>query len=693
MQLFFKYHIWSFIVIVLVIVVAFRNAWGMYFWHDDYTYIYLAQNNQLNEYPYHFFSVWINHLFRIFGLNHQSYLLLGILLYIIACCLLYLLLIRAFSSKVLSLLGTLVFASGYTGQDSIKMLLGDGIHTLIGIIAFLSTLLLFIKYHYSSKIGFLLLAFFLLLLTLDFLPTRYAGAFLILIGIDWVFSLKKRDGLRKPLMRSAVFFAIFLIQFLVHPSKFILNYSSIYADGTKILNLGQILGMVGDFQWKYFFIPFGTFWNHFFPFDYQINLSFFLSKHFSIQNLWIQSLPSFLIILVTFIILKSLRTQILSWRKIFFYLVIFLFFSAFWTRVSTFASVYPMEQVSILNGGIFFMLLVALLLLKIPAFPQFAVISLFIIFGGISVFFVVKPEFVIESYDRYLLPTAVGVPFVLSFFTSREIFEKKIFRKRLPGLTLFLLPALLLIGSHIMLGEKTQRAFVKNYSLHAQIFFSDLKSYLPQISEKKIIYIEGATKELSFAVGDAARVGEFGSETVYSVHYGTNVDNVLLPESPDDIISLLRENPDVSIEDVYYFIYTAEGLKNLSEGFRMLFKSDSQPTAVSPGGWRKRDNDLVLDTKFSSQLPIKVKLLIKAASKVSEKRVPLEEEVEIKWRYDTIGPLPQENFVRLTILPDNKWHNYEFLIPGGGEYLKEVVIAYDNFGLLHVGDMILLHVK
>ncbi len=691
MQAFFKQHIWSFIVIAAVAVLAFQNAWNMYFWHDDYSYLYYAQNNQLNKYPYHFFTIWNNLLYQFFGLNHRAYLAVGIGLYVIAGFLLYFFLIKAFKKKLLALIGALVFASGYTGQDSIKMLLGDGIPTLIGIIFFLASLLAFINYKSSQKMRFLLLSFLLFFLILELLPSRCSGSFIIFIGIDWVLSSKEKFHFKEILVRNAVFLTIFLVQFLIHPSKFILNYSLVYANGTQILSLAQILGIIKDFQLRYLLIPFGTFWNHFFPLDYQIDLTF-LTKHFPSNHPWVQSLPSLLIVSVMITLIKVLRPQVFTLRKVFFYMIFFLFLSELWAVISTLASVYPSEQISILNGGIFFIFLITLLWLKIPAFPGFAIMSVLIIFGGISVFFVVKPEFVIESFDRYLLPTAVAVPLTLSFFLPKELLDKRAWRKKIPGLVMFLLPVVLLIGSHMMLGATTQKEFVNNYSNHARIYFADLKKYLPQISGKKIIYVEGSTKNLSFAVGDAARVGELGSEAAYAVQYDTSIKNILLPESPEGIVSLLRKNSDVEVKDVYYFIYTIEGLKNLSEEFQVLINSGNRSATISPSDWRKRDKGLVIGTKFPSQLPIKVKFTIKAEPGANMK-VPSEEEVKIIWQYDTIGPLAQDDFVKLTVPTDNFWHTREFLIPGGGEYLTEIAITDISYGRLDLGETTLLNVK
>ena len=82
--------------------------------------------------------------------------------------------------------------------------------------------------------------------------------------------------------------------------------------------------------------------------------------------------------------------------------------------------------------------------------------------------------------------------------------------------------------------------------------------------------MKGANQKLDFAVGDASRVGYFGSEVAFAVHYYTNQDNIILPQTIDEIPDLLKQNPGLTPDDVFTFVYFEDGLHDTSSETRKL---------------------------------------------------------------------------------------------------------------------------
>jgi len=53
--------------------------------------------------------------------------------------------------------------------------------------------------------------------------------------------------------------------------------------------------------------------------------------------------------------------------------------------------------------------------------------------------------------------------------------------------------------------------------------------------------------------------------------------------------------------------------------------------------------------------------------------------MRVAWEYDTSGPIGVDKNILLEVDLDGKWHEYEFVIPAGGRYLKRVKIEYISF--------------
>jgi len=577
----------SLVLLAVTVVVAYIYLPKMYFWLDDYTFLYWAQQHQpshIYTFPYHL-HFWISSLLvPILKLTPWHYYVCGISLYISASYLVFALCKMFLKRTNLALLSALVFASGYVGQGSMMIMVADGLFMVLGVNTFLITIIAFIKYLSDRNTIWFFLAVIFFFLTLEIIPARYGGLVIIVIAADWLFSPRKKKNLLSLLLRNGLFLAIFFMQYAVHPSRIFLKYNVLgsvngssnlfeylhkqYVVNISVFNGNNLLNTVGSFG------------NLFFPICWQKEIFYLMNKlpiYQSSYELWYWALPTISFSFIMFFLIKLLKD--IFWKKILIYYGIILIFSIFWSRLVTFSILNPISQRSILHGGIILVFFVLLLLLRVPKFIKSATFSIIITFAVFSLFTFFKSETIIYTDYRYLIVVAFAPSLMMSFFVTKELFNREKLNpiKRRLAWIIFLLPVLFLIISHLYLGITTQKEFVETYSQHSQKLYQQLYTYIPEIIDKTVIYIEGGTKDLNYAIGAAERVGTLRSEAAFAVHYHTLMENIILPTTSGDIPQILQNNPDIDINNVYSFIYTENGLQNTSETVRQLLQSSDQP--------------------------------------------------------------------------------------------------------------------
>lgn len=763
--------------LILAVFISWKQTLSMYFWHDDFTGLYYLQQNYLYWWPYHSISLLHKFLLNLLGLEPGGYFYISLFLYFIATFLVYYLLNLFFQNRLLAFFSSLVFASGYVGQEAIMMPIGNGLGTLVGLNFFLLTLFFLFKYFNDGRRKLLLFSLISFFTTLEFAFYRFATAIFVIVGTDLAFSLlgKKKDY-RGFFTRSIIFGVLFLIQLLFRPSHYLLgllgfkmlpplSYSiqspDLFSQPNKILEI---------IHWKYILNIIGSFWNLFYPITYQTDFYFYLvrSSPPQISNYWLllSVIPLIAISLFILVAVRILRPRLFSWRKIIFYSSVFSFVLFLLGRFVKSVTPYPQDQISILNGLLLLILFFFVLKMGITYFQRYAIFSLILAFGLLSLFFLVKPDFAIESSHRYLLPSALSPAFAATFFITKELVKRG--KNIKIAWTIFLLPTILLFFSHISVGYQTQKDFVNLHSQHARRFYEQLKAHIPTIKDKTIIYVEGETRELSMSIADAMRVGALPSEASIAVHYATNIKNIILPETTAEIPRILKENKDLTLDDVFTFIYDGKELRNITQGMRQLLKGKTSVISSFPYSWQVEPKGSQIEfrrgvaakTKYfefkgytlgvypqfslvpqklvSTQLPLKVKVRLKALLDDSlsipyyhlfhrpeyPKRELWQEilsweigqcqkgmltgqfecvfnrnkvesgKLEFFWFYNTEGAVSQNKSAEIEIPLDETWHDFEFVIPGGGEYLKEIKIEYISFpGTIFVGDLSLMYIK
>ncbi len=233
----------------------------------------------------------------------------------------------------------------------------------------------------------------------------------------------------------------------------------------------------------------------------------------------------------------------------------------------------------------------------------------------------------------------------------------------------------------------TQQAFEQVYMRHFRNIYSDLHKELPEINSPTLIYMEGTTKDLDFAVGDASRVGELPTQAAFAVQYKTVMNNIIWPETIDDIGRLVDQNK-LNPDTVHTFIYNGEKLIDTSFRIRDMLSNPnkySKKVIVNKNSktpfvlFLEQNND---NPMFYTSIPLNASLDV---TNLENESVNL----ELQWKYDSYGPIDTSRSFELKLLKGES-KKIKFTVSAGGIYLKELrIVSLDGKSAnVRVGSML-----
>lgn len=725
----------------IVGLAAYFQTLKMYFWLDDYTYLYYAifsEPQSIFQFPYQFGLILVKLLFSLFGLTAYWYYLLAIVLYLTAVALVYFLATKIFEKKLLAFFTTSIFASGYIGQESLFMVIGDGLYALLGLDVLLISLITLLIYLKNKKAHFLAYSLFCFAACLEIAPTRFAGLVIVLIAAIFLFGKNK---LFDKLKLITYFCLIFYLQYVVHPTRYLFHYGSTNSVSAPNNFLQQLTSYhIGDLV-----NIFGSFGNLFVPTYFRD------SRTYSLIN----AVPIFIFGLIMLVLFKTLRPKTFNIRKFWFCLMLLLGSTAGFFLLTTKLQS-PIYKFSIFNGLMILTILIGSLILDLPKKRKMGLFLLITVFSLLGIFSLAKPTIVINSDYRYLL-TLAFVPSLLAYIlTPKELIDVKVKNKKIAWV-IFLSPVLLLSVLHLYLAISTQAKFVDQYTNFRQKYFQELKDYIPSIKNKTIIYTEGSTSQMNYVLGDIERVGTLTSEASYAVNYKTKISNIVLPSDTSDILKLIKSG-QVNQSQVFTLIFDGNKLINTSGISRVIFQNPNDEIVLSPI-WQTEPKDSLVESigtlvtarthffsnptgtlgvypkiyfinrnQISSQLPIKLSFSMKASLtntlplpyyhlhyskdlvksglwgealdwRKSQCQKGLSQQifecimdrsmfnklrgssgkVIVNWQYDSFGQLSKSKQSEFSVPLDGVSHQYSLVIPAGGQYLKQVSVDYISY--------------
>ena len=208
----------------LVVLASIGKTAEYYFYSDDYATLYNIQNSLPHPVPYHVYDILITPLYQLFGLQPGYYFILGIFSYFIASISVFYLIHILTKNKLIAVLSSLIFATGYIGLDQFTMMIVS-LTNNPNIVNVSLTMAFFILWIDSRKIKYYFASILMYWFSLALIPFRAFPLLFFLPTIDLILTFKKQPV--PNLIKSILFIIIRFIPFLLI-AKFIgvLNYGS-----------------------------------------------------------------------------------------------------------------------------------------------------------------------------------------------------------------------------------------------------------------------------------------------------------------------------------------------------------------------------------------------------------------------------------------------------------------------------------
>ncbi|QQG47083.1 MAG: discoidin domain-containing protein [Candidatus Woesebacteria bacterium] len=188
--------------VLLVTIFAYGLTLKMYFWQDDNALVFKIQNiegpaGNFGRGIYDPGSSYrgvaaINYpVYKLFGINPSGFFLFGILFYFLASLSVYPLIKILTQKRKIAFFGSLIFASGYIGAESVWRI-ATSLHTLHMIIALNITLTFFVLSFKSKKKRFFyyILALLFYVYTMETGYIRAHGIIFIILGIELLLNFR-----------------------------------------------------------------------------------------------------------------------------------------------------------------------------------------------------------------------------------------------------------------------------------------------------------------------------------------------------------------------------------------------------------------------------------------------------------------------------------------------------------------------
>ena len=230
MKDFFVRHKFLSVVILLLIIVLFSygKISQMYYWVDDWAMAYkvvFPQERLSNMEPgifgagaYRYLLTPYHLLFPIFGFNASAYFTIGLILYFLATCSVYLLAREITQKYLVAFSAAAIFASGYIGSHALFRL--TNLYQTVGATLLIClTTMLFAKYLRGRKHFYYWLSLFLFTSTLEIVLIRSHGLFFSIMGLAITYWVSKATQLsiKSLLIRLLPFLAVFSYLYFLDP--------------------------------------------------------------------------------------------------------------------------------------------------------------------------------------------------------------------------------------------------------------------------------------------------------------------------------------------------------------------------------------------------------------------------------------------------------------------------------------------
>ncbi len=511
-----------FILIGIVVLFSLGKTLQYYFYTDDFVFIYQLQHNIEFGWPYYSILTLFRPIYNLFGTNIVPYLSLALLTYFLAATALYFFVKKLTSNKLIALLSALIFATGYIGIDQFTMITVSIVDNL-NIVNICITLILLILWVNTKKLRYYFLTFLMFWFSMQIFPYRAFPLILFLPTLEFIKSFKfdKPVGMIKQFFFLAIRYTPFVLlvsHYGVFSYSTYIFYSYSKSDAGKTFldlfaGVNRAISNALNFE--------------FFKEMFAVLGRFVLVKPVSDIFGFVQDQNLFALIGFIFFLIILLTS---------------LFF--FFGKKSKHARSLLIVLLLTIEGYIGNMIL-------ITDFDSNGVINRYLTLSFFA-FSIIIPLFLFLVFER------------IWKFKSADM---KWFHYGL---------SILIVLCFAFLSRQYEDSIIRDRSIPAKNFFSELKSYVPKISNYSVFYFDNAlyapvASRFGYVLSSAATSNNVNLAMPYKV----SMDLVRMAYTFDDFLKILK-NPPKGKKISYYTFYDDEkGLHNTTDKVFDLLKNGS----------------------------------------------------------------------------------------------------------------------
>ncbi len=556
----------KFFLILAILLLAYGQTLGMYFWQDDSALIFKLQHQEeaagsyglgiIGDGPYKYLITPFVPMFSVFGLNPFGYFAVGFIAYGIATAAFYLFSSEIFRNKKAGFVATLIFAGGYIGSDTMFRI-SNSWQTNFGLTFALLSFWAYVKFFSGRfRIPFYFISLLLFYLSVEFVYIRSHSLIFPIFILDLLFTVYffKLRNIPWLLLRQIPFWFIFYQRYMVE---------SIGSSG-----VGSVFKSILEGKPEILAGFFATLGNIFVVYSMQAK---FLNLVTSREQL---------VLLVLFIVFSLITLNFFSTARKFKILVVVLLTAAFFlNRLFISKDIFWYRTTAdFISGALGLYISVFIITLSLALRKDMKIMSLTILLGLVVAssqifgYFIQYQEAIFSTTHRYLSYSFIGYSMVLGGIIYAFFLKgKKKLSVVLLGITLF---------TNIYLGFSYQNKFLNEVSRPKEQFYKELKNEIPEIKKGALFHFDIDGRNFyRQQFNNFFSVGSMPESTALAIYYGVDRYDVSLIGEFDELLYKLSLK-QADLDNIFNLYYGPDGLTNVTEETRSLLRNGSKPEKV-----------------------------------------------------------------------------------------------------------------
>ncbi|KKQ34472.1 MAG: hypothetical protein US51_C0038G0004 [Microgenomates group bacterium GW2011_GWA2_37_6] len=234
-----------FILLGIVTFFSLGKTLSYYFFTDDYAFLYYLRNNLNFGWPYNSVLSIFRPVYQVFGINPFPYLLLAVITYFLAGVAVYFVAKQLTNNKLIAILSSFIFATGYIGVEQFSMIAVSIINN-VNVINVCITLILFLKWIENRKIKYYIMTLFMFWVSFVLFPYR---AYPLIIFLPTLYFIKdfQFGNLKKIAKQLFILVAMYVPFFVVATNNGINLFNSTGMFTFNLIFFKELFGVLGKF--------------------------------------------------------------------------------------------------------------------------------------------------------------------------------------------------------------------------------------------------------------------------------------------------------------------------------------------------------------------------------------------------------------------------------------------------------------